>query len=338
MDLNVGHCYTNNNKSCIKLDREPETSLLLYFFSGVVIVATVFGNLLVVISVSHFKQLHTPTNFLVLSLAVADFLIGLLVMPFEFSSTIEYCWYFGKGICPFYLNYAILLSSASVAHLVVISMDRYIAVCHPFFYSSKMTNAVMAFCIALVWLVSLLFTLIFLHFSGGSIDMEECDGLCRIIHSAFWWSVYLVFIFALPVAIMIFLYAIIFLVAKSHARAIRASVQKMENGESKKSNLSKSSERKAAKTLGIVVAVFIICVSPNFLIGPILESLPAQSLSSLFMYDLHDGFGLLFVINYGMNPFIYAFFYPWFQKSLKMMATFKIFQPASSLTNLFPEK
>uniref|UniRef100_A0A8C4SUU2 G-protein coupled receptors family 1 profile domain-containing protein n=1 Tax=Erpetoichthys calabaricus TaxID=27687 RepID=A0A8C4SUU2_ERPCA len=315
MDLNVGHCYTNNNKSCIKLDREPETSLLLYFFSGVVIVATVFGNLLVVISVSHFKQLHTPTNFLVLSLAVADFLIGLLVMPFEFSSTIEYCWYFGKGICPFYLNYAILLSSASVAHLVVISMDRYIAVCHPFFYSSKMTNAVMAFCIALVWLVSLLFTLIFLHFSGGSIDMEECDGLCRIIHSAFWWSVYLVFIFILIVAIQ-------------HAKAlqnIRNEAQTVQKKKQKKGFMEK--QNKATITIGIVIGTFFLFISQFHIF----------TLLSLFITVSELGLNIpeyLLLFNFALNPLIYGLFYPWFRKGFKCIITCKIFKPDSSLINL----
>ncbi|KAL7848409.1 hypothetical protein AOLI_G00231270 [Acnodon oligacanthus] len=75
------YCFPDNSSSCRKEVRAGSASVAVFFFLSCVSVFTVFLNLLVIISISHFKQLHTPTNLLILSLAVADLLVGLIIMP-----------------------------------------------------------------------------------------------------------------------------------------------------------------------------------------------------------------------------------------------------------------
>ncbi|XP_045070346.1 trace amine-associated receptor 6-like [Coregonus clupeaformis] len=112
---------------------------------------TVFLNILVIISISHFKQLHTPTNLLILSLAVADFLVGLIVIPVTTVAIMEPCWDFGEYFCVFYFCITCLCSSLSVGSLVLISIDRYVAVCDPLLYHSKITITRMMYCISITW-------------------------------------------------------------------------------------------------------------------------------------------------------------------------------------------
>ncbi|KAM6946067.1 trace amine-associated receptor 13c-like [Aplochiton taeniatus] len=92
------------------------------------IVLTVFGNLLVIITVAHFKQLHSPTNMLVLSLAVADLLLGVTVVPFSMTRTVEGCWFYGDTFCKLHTGTDMFLCSVSIFHLVCIAVDRYVAV------------------------------------------------------------------------------------------------------------------------------------------------------------------------------------------------------------------
>lgn len=63
-------CPENMNGSCIKSPYSPGPRAILYAVLGFGAVLAVFGNLLVMIVILHFKQLHTPTNFLIASLAV----------------------------------------------------------------------------------------------------------------------------------------------------------------------------------------------------------------------------------------------------------------------------
>ncbi|GLD63393.1 trace amine-associated receptor 13c-like protein [Lates japonicus] len=122
----------------IILQYRSETALL-YALLAFVSLLTVTLNLLVIVSISHFRQLHTPTNALLLSLAVSDLVVGLMVMPIEGLRYMETCWLLGRLMCALtpYVSYCLL--SASLGNMVLISIDRYLAICDPLLYSSKIT-------------------------------------------------------------------------------------------------------------------------------------------------------------------------------------------------------
>ncbi|XP_035984414.1 trace amine-associated receptor 1-like, partial [Fundulus heteroclitus] len=92
-------------------------SALFHTLLTLVSLLTVMLNLLVVVSISHFRQLHTPTNALLLSLAVSDLVVGLLVMPIEGLRYLETCWLLGRLMCALtpYVSYCMI--SASLGHM-----------------------------------------------------------------------------------------------------------------------------------------------------------------------------------------------------------------------------
>ncbi|XP_076063766.1 uncharacterized protein LOC143038447 [Oratosquilla oratoria] len=123
---------------------------LLLFFS----IATIFGNVLVVVAVARERYLHTVTNYFIMSLAVADCLVGALVMPFSaFYESLGY-WAFGPDVCDVWHSFDVLASTASILNLCVISLDRYWAITDPFSYPSRMSPRRACGLIGLVWVCS----------------------------------------------------------------------------------------------------------------------------------------------------------------------------------------
>ncbi|XP_035531820.1 trace amine-associated receptor 8a-like [Morone saxatilis] len=148
-------CFPQLNSSCRKTMRPYSESMVTYIILSSISVLTVTLNLLVIISISHFKQLHTPTNFILLSLAVSDFFVGLL-MAFQVV-LIDGCWFLGDLMCVVYNVLDYIITSSSVGTMVLISVDRYVAICHPLHYSTEVTQKRVQVCICLCWMCSAIF-------------------------------------------------------------------------------------------------------------------------------------------------------------------------------------
>uniref|UniRef100_A0A673GFX9 Dopamine receptor D6b n=1 Tax=Sinocyclocheilus rhinocerous TaxID=307959 RepID=A0A673GFX9_9TELE len=89
------------------------------------ILSTLLGNTLVCAAVIKFKHLRSKvTNFFVISLAVSDLFVAVLVMPWKAVSEVAGCWLFGS-FCDTWIAFDIMCSTASILNLCIISLDRY---------------------------------------------------------------------------------------------------------------------------------------------------------------------------------------------------------------------
>ncbi|KAM9496890.1 trace amine-associated receptor 6-like [Clarias gariepinus] len=313
---------------CQERSVSPAVDILLYVCSAAVVLLTVCGNLLIIISVFHFKQLHTPTNTLVLSLAVSDFFIGAFVMPPMFSWTIESCWIFGKDLCIVFWLINGFLTVSSTYTIALIAVDRYLALSNPFLYTNKISRNNMCNLIYFNLVLFLVNSIAFYYFNGIFTDYVMCPGECLLTVSQVWFVIDLIYSFLFPLSIIIIFYTLVFVIAKKHATAIRELNNHKWSKTQKVTSHSMKSERKAAKVLGILVCVFLVCLLPYFvysLLGDIVES---QS-------EIAHKVLIIMYLNSTINPFIYALFYPWFRRCIKLIITWQIFQPDSALISVF---
>lgn len=168
------------------------------------IVFTIFGNTLVCAAFYLCRDLRNVTNYFVVSLAVADLLVGFVCMPFWFTYLIKQ-WpdrnrdeaFYSLWIC-----LDIVSGTSSIMNLVAISVDRFYAITSPFNYHLKLTKNRARFCIVFVWTYSLIVAGLHINRQGN-------------------WYAYFVACasFFLPLPILVYSYARIFRVA--HAQALK---------------------------------------------------------------------------------------------------------------------
>ncbi|XP_075940229.1 trace amine-associated receptor 1-like [Anarhichas minor] len=307
-------CYESDNTTYLFTSNPSIICVLLYVFLGALSVVTICGNLFVIISVSYFKQLHIPTNYLILSLAVADLLVGVLVFPFSMTFTVTSCWYHEGLFCKVRGSFDVTLSTASILHLCCISIDRYYAVCQPLAYKSKVNDRVIGIMILVSWAVA---AVIGISIIIAGFNQRKCDESC-LIDALISTTLGSIFSFYIPVIIMLSIYLKIFLVAKRQAIIIQNTT-----GLSTKSSGATVSkmERKATKTLAIVLGVFLLCWTPYFLL------IIFQPLTyNVTPISVIETLNWLTLSNSMLNPFIYAFFYSWFRTAFRMIISGKLFQ------------
>ncbi|KDR16544.1 probable G-protein coupled receptor No18 [Zootermopsis nevadensis] len=154
-DCSVQMKFYNSNLGITLAVPEWEAATTAIILTLIIIV-TLVGNVLVILSVFRHKPLRNAQNFFLVSLAVADLTVAVFVLPFSVIYQILGRWEFGIHVCKMWLTCDVLCCTASILHLCAIALDRYWAITDPLNYSQKRTVKRVLIMIGGVWTLSAL--------------------------------------------------------------------------------------------------------------------------------------------------------------------------------------
>lgn len=193
---------------------------------ALIIIAALFGNLLVIVSVMRHRKLRVITNYFVVSLALADMLVAIWAMCFNFSVEVTGGqWLFGYFMCDVWNSLDVYFSTASILHLCCISVDRYYAIVQPLDYPLIMTNARLGAMLAVVWCSPALisFLPIFMEWYTTEEHLEfrrKNPHLCTFQVSKTYAVISSSVSFWIPGMVMIFMYCRIYMEADRQERML----------------------------------------------------------------------------------------------------------------------
>ncbi|XP_006011954.1 alpha-2C adrenergic receptor [Latimeria chalumnae] len=212
-----------------------------------IIIFTIVGNILVVISVFTSRALKAPQNLFLVSLASADVLVAALVMPFSLANELMGYWYFGTLWCDIYLALDVLFCTSSIVHLCAISLDRYWSVTQAVEYNLKRTPKRIKGVIVAVWLISAIISfppLISMDRSSQGDPEDAMFPQCGLNDDTWYILSSCIGSFFAPCVIMILVYIRIYQVAKHRTRTLSEKKQGAEASSQTENGLSRGTSFK----------------------------------------------------------------------------------------------
>uniref|UniRef100_A0A674BXG8 G-protein coupled receptors family 1 profile domain-containing protein n=1 Tax=Salmo trutta TaxID=8032 RepID=A0A674BXG8_SALTR len=321
--------------------------VLVVTLLSIVTLITALLNVSVILAIMNTRKLHLPANYLICSLAVTDFLVAILVMPLSVLYIATKRWMLGCVVCEAWLSVDMICCTCSILHLCAIALDRHWAITNALEYACKRSPRRAAIMVTIVWTISVLISVPPLFWRHSGDDNFGNYTKCIIEHDHIGYTIYSTFgAFYIPMALIFTLYYRIFIAARTlyHKRSSSGSLCKRRanshnwlsscciaptslcasemstsdpvlNTELNRVNDPTSpSQRKAARTLGLILGAFILCWLP-FFVKELLVGIRVFHASA----QVSDFLTWLGYVNSLINPLLYTSFNEDFKKAFKKL-------------------
>ncbi|XP_075150755.1 allatostatin A receptor 2 [Haematobia irritans] len=301
--------FIENNET----DMYPEISelvrVLVPFCFGVIALTGFFGNILVILVVLLNQQMHSTTNLLIVNLAIADLLFVVFCIPFTATDYVADTWPFGDLWCRIVQYLIVVTAFASIYTLVLMSIDRFLAVVHPIRSRMLRTEKITKICICAIWGVILVISLP-VTFSHGLVRVHGANynlELCQFMETRFLsLSVYQIIFFTtsylLPLMVISGLYVRMITSLWRHGSSVRMSVE------------SQRGRKRVTRLVVVVVIAFASLWLPIQLIL-LLKALNIFEANTKFKVILQIASQTLAYTSSCINPVLYAFLSDNFRKA-----------------------
>lgn len=280
----------------------PVGNLISMILYAVVCIMGLFGNTLVIYAVLRFTNMRTVTNMYILNLAIADecFLIGI---PFLIITMHLGEWTFGKIMCKTYMVSTSITQFTSSIFLIIMSADRYIAICHPVSSTRYRSPFVAKMVALLAWTISAIFMLpVMMYATTIESDGKDKKTTCNIEWpqddvagpgTAF--TLYsLILGFVIPLSLILTFYSMV--------------LRKLQTvGPKTRFKDKKRSYRKVTKLVLIVITAYVLCWLPYWISQVALITSPPDICNTQFQITLFVLVGCMGYSNSAINPILYAF-------------------------------
>ena len=271
------------------------------------------GNLLVMLVLFNKGRVRRSTDTLIGALAFADFLTSVLFIPHPRIATLPSDTWLAQVYCRIIHTSQIMWVAvmASVFTLTAISLERYIAIAHPFFFLRNVNPARTSMCIFIIWVAAIATNSfqVFVEFAAGNTCVVMFPSPSA--QFAIGLSVFIVE-FVLPIIVMML--AQILTAVYLHRQSLQFQEGNSNNDRSNANMNHIVARKRVIQMLFLVTTVFVLCWGPDHIFFLMLN---LSLLDISFVYGLlHRSLVVLAFANSWANVFIYTIRYPQFRQAM----------------------